>query len=205
MDAARGGRERRPRFPRASTRIHYIGLSLGGMIGQEFRPSESAYLDLALPNALTPIPPRPPSSAGLWEQRKATVRMQGTGAALADGTMQRWFTDEFQNANPQRWDRGPFDTICAAHHAARLRLGCALVRSRTSTLSGPARQPSRRRPQSICGGQDQTTPPERNKLIASKIPGRPLRGHRQGATCRMSSGRSSSTRIVRATGGPLNR
>src|SRR6201997_962955 len=88
-------------------KVHYIGLSIGGMIGQGFA--------LAYPGSLASLclcdtqPSTPPGSAGTWDERKAVVRKSGL-AALADATMQRWFTDEFKKVNPARW-REIRDTI----------------------------------------------------------------------------------------------
>jgi pimeloyl-ACP methyl ester carboxylesterase len=45
----------------------------------------------------------------------------------------------------------------------------------------------------ICGDQDEGTPPDRNKLIASKIPAAATRASPTRATCPTSSGPSSST------------
>src|SRR5215467_3634081 len=65
-------------------KVHYIGLSIGGMIGQGFA--------LANPNRLHSMmlcdthPSSPDDSAGLWDQRKAAVRKGGV-RALADGNM----------------------------------------------------------------------------------------------------------------------
>jgi 3-oxoadipate enol-lactonase len=119
-------------------KVHYIGLSIGGMIGQGFALANPGYLaSLCLCDTQ---PSTPPGSAGTWEERKATVRSKGL-AALADATMQRWFTDEFKKVNPQRWTEVR-DTISGRRRAAR---PAACRRSRTSTISTGSR-PSRRRP-----------------------------------------------------------
>ena len=144
-------------------RVHYIGLSIGGMIGQGFA--------LANPDRLLTLtlcdtqPSTPPGSAGTWEERKATVRSKGL-AALADSTMERWFTDEFRQVNPVRW-REVRDTISGTTPEGSA--GCmSAIQSfdyldRLHTIKAPTLV--------ICGDEDQGTPPERNKLIASKIPG----------------------------------
>ena len=87
-------------------------------------------------------------------------------AALADGTMERWFTDEFKKVNPVRW-REIRDTISGTTPArlGRLHVGDPELRllDRLSTIKTPTLV--------ICGDEDEGTPPDRNKLIASKIPG----------------------------------
>jgi len=142
--------------------VHYIGLSIGGMIGQGFALANPGYLaSLCLCDTQ---PSTPPGSAGTWEERKATVRSKGL-AALADGTMDRWFTPEFKKVNPQRWTEVR-DTISGTTPAGSA--GCMSAiqdfdyLDRLSTLKVPTLV--------ICGDQDEGTPPERNRLIASKIP-----------------------------------
>ena len=120
-------------------KVHYIGLSIGGMIGQGFALGEPGLPRLALPVRHPAL-----DAAGLGRHLGGA---QGDGAqqglaALADGTMERWFTDEFKKVNPQRWTRGPRHD--QRHHAARAR-PAACRRSRTSTISTGSR-PSRRRP-----------------------------------------------------------
>ena len=144
-------------------KVHFIGLSIGGMIGQGFALANPGYL-ASLPLCDTQ-PSTPPGSTAAWDERKAIVRKSGL-PALADGTMQRWFTDEFKKVNPVRW-REIRDTISGT--SAPGFLGCATAiqnfdyLDRLSTIKVPTLV--------ICGDQDEGTPPDRNKLIASKIPG----------------------------------
>jgi len=144
-------------------RVHFIGLSIGGMIGQGFA--------LSYPDRLVSLmlcdthPSSPDDSAGLWNQRKAAVA-RGHVAALADGNMERWFTSEFKGANPQRW-KEIHSTICGTSDAGFL--GCAAAIQNFDYL---ARLPTIRTPTLVvCGDEDGATPPERNRLIASTIPG----------------------------------
>ena len=144
-------------------KVHYIGLSIGGMIGQGFA---LGYPDRLLSLTLCDTQPStPPGSAGTWEERKATVRSKGL-AALADSTMERWFTDEFRQVNPVRW-REVRDTISGTTPE-----GSAGCMSAIQDFDYLDRLPTIRTPTLvICGDEDQGTPPERNRLIASKIPG----------------------------------
>jgi 3-oxoadipate enol-lactonase len=145
-------------------RVHYIGLSIGGMIGQGFALAYPArLLSLTLCDTL---PGTPKEAAGTWDERKAAVRKAGTLSILADGTMERWFTAEFRGLNPIRW-REIRDTISNTAPAGFL--GCA---SAIQTFDYEARLPTIKAPTLvICGDQDPGTPPERNKLIAARIPG----------------------------------
>src|SRR5690349_16075500 len=74
-------------------KVHYIGLSIGGMIGQGFALAYPTYLaSLCLCDTQ---PSTPPGSTATWDERKAAVRKNGL-ASIAGATMQRWFTDEFK-------------------------------------------------------------------------------------------------------------
>lgn len=71
---------------------HFIGLSMGGMIGQALvlkRPDVVASLILADTSSRIP-----PEAGPLWEERIATAQSRGM-AALAEGTIERWFTAPF--------------------------------------------------------------------------------------------------------------
>ena len=145
------------------SKVHYIGLSIGGMIGQGFALANPGYLaSLCLCDTQ---PSTPPGSAGTWEERKAVVRKSGL-AALADATMTRWFTDEFKQVNAARW-REIRDTISGTTPAGSAGCMSAIQNfdylDRLSTLKMPTLV--------ICGDEDEGTPPDHNKLIASKIPG----------------------------------
>ena len=74
---------------------HFVGLSMGGMIGQQLGARYPAkVLSLALCDTASEMPPRT-----LWEERLAIARSQGT-AALAESTIKRWFTEPFIQRAP---------------------------------------------------------------------------------------------------------
>jgi 3-oxoadipate enol-lactonase len=145
-------------------KIHYIGLSIGGMIGQGFALANPGSLQSLM--LCDTLPGTPKQAAATWDERKAAARKAGTMAALADGTMDRWFTPEFKTVNPMRW-REIRDTISNTTLAGFV--GCA---SAIQAFDYEARLPTIGAPTLVvCGDEDPGTPPERNKLIASKIPG----------------------------------
>lgn len=79
-------------------KAHFMGISLGGMIGQTLallHPEK--LLSLVLCDTACSIPK---DSAPLWEQRIAAARKNGM-EALADGTLERWLSPEFQKNNPE--------------------------------------------------------------------------------------------------------
>lgn len=70
--------------------MHFVGLSMGGMIGQQLAVRHPRLLrSLSLCDTASEMPPR-----SLWDERIATARSQGT-AGLVDGTIKRWFVAAF--------------------------------------------------------------------------------------------------------------
>lgn len=77
-------------------RTHFIGLSLGGMVGQNFairHPDRLSRLVLCATAATTPQPES-------WDTRIKVAQTKGL-AGLADATLERWFSDGFRAAAPE--------------------------------------------------------------------------------------------------------
>jgi len=76
--------------------VHFIGLSMGGMIGQQLgaRYPKRIY-SLSLCDTASEMPPR-----SLWEERFEIAHKEGI-AGLVDGTLKRWFTAPFIARAPQ--------------------------------------------------------------------------------------------------------
>ncbi len=73
-------------------KVHFVGLSLGGMIGQAlgiFHPDRLASLCLCDTSCRTTA-----EGARIWEDRIASVRSNGLGPEL-EPTMKRWFSDDY--------------------------------------------------------------------------------------------------------------
>lgn len=78
-------------------RVHWVGLSMGGMIGQCIalnHPERLASLSLCDTAALMPEENQP-----VWEDRIATIRAKGP-EALVQGTLERWFTRAYLDRGP---------------------------------------------------------------------------------------------------------
>lgn len=76
--------------------VHFVGLSMGGMIGQQLAVRHPAkVISLSLCDTASEMPPR-----SLWEERIAAARASGT-AGLVDGTIKRWFVASFTAREPQ--------------------------------------------------------------------------------------------------------
>lgn len=75
--------------------VHFVGLSMGGMVGQVLGASQrDRLLSLTLSSTSAYMPP-----ASLWQERIAAVGEHGLGA-VADGTIDRWFTKAGQERLP---------------------------------------------------------------------------------------------------------
>ena len=85
----------------AIPRVHYIGLSIGGMIGQAFALAHGDKLISAM--WCDTLPASPSGAAAVWDERMNTVRRANSLAPIADGTVERWLTDAFKAKNPGRW------------------------------------------------------------------------------------------------------
>jgi 3-oxoadipate enol-lactonase len=145
-------------------KVHFIGLSIGGMIGQAMLLEHAGRLRSAM--LCDTQPGTPPGSEAVWDERKAAVRAAKGLSTIAEGTIERWFTPAFKGRNPARWQQ-IVDTIVGT--SAQGYLGCAAA---IQNFSFEDRLPTVKVPTLVvCGDQDAGTPPDRNKLIASKIPG----------------------------------
>lgn len=76
-------------------RVHFVGCSLGGMIGQWLGANHANRLrSLVLVGSRSVMPPRE-----FWDERIRIARADGI-APLVPVMMARWFTDSFRAANP---------------------------------------------------------------------------------------------------------
>ncbi|HEY3748243.1 MAG TPA: 3-oxoadipate enol-lactonase [Pseudonocardiaceae bacterium] len=137
-------------------RFHYLGLSLGGMVGMTIAARLPDRVDrLALLCTSAYLPP-----AEGWLDRAATVRAEGT-AAITEGALGRWFTPAFTDTDPYAAmlaatpDEG-YAGCCEAIAAMDLRPVIGDITA--STLV-------------IAGSSDPATPPEHGRLIADTVPG----------------------------------
>ena len=140
-------------------RVHFCGLSLGGMLGQWLAVRAPERIErLVLANTAAYMGP----PAG-WQARIDTVRRDGMGA-VAEATMERWFTAAFRAGSPGAVaavrDRllatsaEGYAGCCAAIRDMDLRPTAPLVARPTLLVAGAA---------------DPSTPPERSEEIARAI------------------------------------
>jgi 3-oxoadipate enol-lactonase len=145
-------------------RVHFIGLSIGGMLGQAFALEHGNRLASAM--WCDTLPSTPGGAADVWQQRVDTVRGANSLAPLADATIERWLTENFKASKPGRYKQIR-DTIIGTTPAGYL--GCvAAIRN----FDFVARLPTVKLPVLVvCGAEDAGTPPEGNRRIANLVPG----------------------------------
>jgi 3-oxoadipate enol-lactonase len=81
---------------------HFVGLSMGGMIGQTFALRYPARVrSLALCDTTSRYPA---AAAGVWEERIRTVEARGM-EPLVEPTLGRWFTASFRARRPDLMER----------------------------------------------------------------------------------------------------
>ncbi|HEY7075953.1 MAG TPA: 3-oxoadipate enol-lactonase [Solirubrobacteraceae bacterium] len=142
-------------------RAHFCGLSLGGMTGMWLGINAPERVDrLAL--LCTSAKLGPPEN---WAERAALVREKGT-AAIADAGLQRWVTDEFVAANPEKAEwlrRMMLDTPDEGY------AGCCEVIQHMDLEPrlGEIRAPTL----VIAGDEDPATPPGHAERIAAAVAG----------------------------------
>jgi 3-oxoadipate enol-lactonase len=144
--------------------VHYIGLSIGGMIGQAFAIEHGAKVISAM--WCDTLPASPAGAAAMWAERMNTVRQANSLEPLADGTIERWFTDAFKPRNPGRWKQIR-DTVAATTPAGYLGCSAAIM-----NFDFTGQLPMLRVPVLVvCGADDPGTPASENRRLAGLVPG----------------------------------
>jgi len=78
-------------------KVYFCGLSMGGLIGQWLGVHHpDRILKLIISNTDAKI-----GTTEIWNDRINTINKEGM-QVIADGTMERWFTDDFRKNNPNR-------------------------------------------------------------------------------------------------------
>ena len=142
---------------------HFIGLSMGGMIGMTFALKyPKRFRTLILCDTSSRIPPE---AGPIWEGRIKTAAEQGM-EPLIEPTLQRWFTESFYQSNKPMMKRVAQmirDTNPAGYIGCCKAIPSINVTDRLSSLSLPV--------QIIVGEQDVGTPVAMSRAIQDAIPG----------------------------------
>jgi 3-oxoadipate enol-lactonase len=145
---------------------HFVGLSMGGMIGQVLtlaHPSLVASLVLCDTTSRFPV-----GTAPIWKERIRTVETQGMGA-MVEPTLGRWFTAPFRSRRPDVTGRVA-DLIRRTPPAGYIGCCHAIPRIDATDRLGAVRCPAL----VIVGEEDPGTPVEMSRDIHRALPGAEL-------------------------------
>lgn len=149
------------------TRTHWMGLSMGGMIGQTFALKyPGVFQSLILADTTSR---RPSNAAQMWGERITIARAKGMAGVL-DTTLARWFTAPYIQSRRDVMQRigaqilnTPVDGFC----------GCCAAIAKVDTLD---RLKEIKCPVLIIvGEEDHGTPPEMARAIHANLPGSELK------------------------------
>ena len=145
---------------------HWVGLSMGGMIGETFALKyPGVFRSMVLADTTSR---RPPDADKMWGDRVTLAQERGM-EVLVESTLARWFTAPYRNAHPEVMARIG-DAIRATPVAGFA--GCCQaiakidVLDRLNEIECPALV--------MVGDQDHGTPPEMARRIHENLPGSEL-------------------------------
>jgi 3-oxoadipate enol-lactonase len=144
----------------AIERCHFVGLSIGGMVGQSLGIRHARRVEsLLLSDTQTESPT---DAAQFWGPMIESIKSAGTLEPIADTTMGRWLTKAYRQQNPVRWKQIR-ETVAACTPEGYI--GCALA---ISNFNFTARLGSVTTPTLVtCGSEDPRATPEESRRIAS--------------------------------------
>jgi 3-oxoadipate enol-lactonase len=142
-------------------RVHFCGLSLGGMTGLWLAVNAAQRIDrLALCATSAHMPPRE-----IWDERAAQVRSEGM-EAVADGSIERWFSEESREERPDAVERTRnrlLETSPEGYAACCEAIRDHDMRDEIEAIAAPTLV--------IVGDEDPSTPPEHGRFIAERVRG----------------------------------
>jgi 3-oxoadipate enol-lactonase len=145
---------------------HWVGLSMGGMIGQVFALKyPGVFKSIALCDTTSRYPPE---AWAIWQSRIEAVEAHGMDAVV-QGTLERWFTKPFRDRAPQTVAKVA-DMIRSTPAAGYIGCCNALPKINTTARLAEIRCPAI----IIVGDQDAGTPPEMSREIHGALPGSEL-------------------------------
>lgn len=147
-------------------KTHYVGLSMGGMIGQTFALKyPGVFESLVLADTTSRYPAE---AAGAWQDRIKVAETQGM-EPLVQPTLERWFTAPFRSSNKGEVEKVASQIrktpvagyVGCCHAIPKINLTDRLKELKVRSLV-------------ICGDQDPGTPPAMAREIAHSLPGAKL-------------------------------
>jgi 3-oxoadipate enol-lactonase len=147
-------------------KTHWVGLSMGGMIGQTFALKyPGVFQSLVLADTTSR---RPPNAEQMWGERVAIARATGMAGVL-DSTLARWFTEPYRKTRTDVMARIGADILNTPVNGFA---GACVAISKVNTLD---RLKEIKCPVFIIvGEEDHGTPPEMARAIHENLPGSEL-------------------------------
>jgi 3-oxoadipate enol-lactonase len=141
---------------------HWLGLSMGGMIGETFALKYPGVLTrLVLADATARAAP---NAQAMWGERIALARAKGMHG-LVDMTLARWFTEPYRLANPAVMARVAAmieSTSVEGYCACCAAVAAIDVLDKLPAIDVPVLV--------IVGDQDQATPPQMSRDMHARLP-----------------------------------
>jgi 3-oxoadipate enol-lactonase len=145
---------------------HWVGLSIGGMIGQKFALKfPGVFRTMVLADTTSR---NPPAARPMWEARIKTAREKGM-EPLVEPTLARWLTEPFRETRPEmdaRLAKMIRTTPVAGYAGCCAAIPTIDVTAQLKAITCPTLV--------IVGDQDPGAPPEVARAIHAAIPGSEL-------------------------------
>ena len=146
---------------------HWMGLSMGGMIGQTYALKyPGVFKSMILADTTSR---RPPNAEQMWGDRVKAVEANGM-KAVTQVTLERWFTAPYRASHPDVMARITRDieaTPVVGFAGCCVAIAQIDVTDRLKEINCPTLV--------TVGDQDHGTPPEMAKIIAANLPGAELK------------------------------
>jgi 3-oxoadipate enol-lactonase len=144
-------------------RCHFVGLSIGGMIGQSLGLRHAGRVQsLMLCDTQTQSPA---DAASRWGPRIEAINKAGSLEPIADATLGRWFTEDFRKQHAGRWKQIR-DTVVGCAPTGYIGCAQAIGNFNFTARLGTVRTPTL----VVCGTDDPSASPGESRHIASLFP-----------------------------------
>ena len=143
-------------------KVHFCGLSIGGMIGQGLginHPARVKSLILCDTQSQSPA-----DAQKRWGDRIVLIRRENSLEPIADTTLGRWLSDEFKQRNPARW-RQIRETVAACTPSGYIGCAAAIQNFKWTDQLSKIVAPT----YVLCGEDDPGANPEENRMIAQTV------------------------------------